>query len=221
MSQSNGTGSVQKNGKTGRRRGGTNNRARILEAALHEFADKGYDKTSVRGIARRVGCDQALVHQFFGTKERLFEEAVALPFDAATVYREALEHDQSSAGQKIVRAFFSAWDRPENRPKIMALLKSAMSDQARASQVASFITDQVLAPILPSISASNSAYRLDLIAGQLVGVLILRHALMVEPLASAPVENLVDSLGPVIDQHLSATRGPNDGHSAMEDSGQD
>lgn len=189
-------------GRTGRRPGGGDSRAKILDAALQEFADKGYDKASVRGIARRVGCDQALIHQFYGTKEQLFQEAVSLPFDAANVYREALTDRSRPPGARIVAAFFTAWDAPENRPKIMAMLKSAMSDTARASQVAEFITDQVFAPILPLVDGEDPAYRLDLIGGHLVGVLILRHALMLEPLTSVPVEQLVASLGPVVDHYL-------------------
>ncbi len=54
-------------------------RDRILAAARAEFAERGYDKTSVRGIAQAAGVDAALVHHYFGTKEQVFEAAIELP----------------------------------------------------------------------------------------------------------------------------------------------
>ncbi|WP_255285866.1 TetR family transcriptional regulator, partial [Streptomyces niveus] len=51
-------------------------RERILEAARTEFAERGYDKTSVRGIAKVAGVDPALVHHYFGTKEEVFGAAI-------------------------------------------------------------------------------------------------------------------------------------------------
>ena len=46
-----------------------------------EFAEKGYDGASVRGIARAADVDPALVHHYFGTKEQVFVAAMELPFE--------------------------------------------------------------------------------------------------------------------------------------------
>lgn len=45
----------------------------ILETAEELFLDKGFALTSTTEIARKVGCNQALVHYYFRTKEKLFE----------------------------------------------------------------------------------------------------------------------------------------------------
>jgi TetR/AcrR family transcriptional regulator len=45
----------------------------ILKAAESLFLEKGFALTSTTEIARRVGCNQALVHYYFRTKEKLFE----------------------------------------------------------------------------------------------------------------------------------------------------
>ena len=58
-------------------------RDRILAAAREEFSERGYDKTSVRGIAKAAGVDSALVHHYFGTKEQVFQEAVEAVFAPA------------------------------------------------------------------------------------------------------------------------------------------
>ena len=44
----------------------------ILKVAEEVFLDKGYAMTSMAEIAKRVGCNQALIHYYFRTKEKLF-----------------------------------------------------------------------------------------------------------------------------------------------------
>lgn len=47
--------------------------AAILETAERLFQAKGYARVSTTEIAREAGCNQALVHYYFRTKENLFE----------------------------------------------------------------------------------------------------------------------------------------------------
>ncbi len=46
----------------------------ILQAAEALFLTKGYTNTSTTEIARKAGCNQALVHYYFRTKENLFQQ---------------------------------------------------------------------------------------------------------------------------------------------------
>lgn len=45
----------------------------ILQAAETLFLEKGFDSTSTTDIAKCAGCNQALVHYYFRTKENLFQ----------------------------------------------------------------------------------------------------------------------------------------------------
>ena len=71
--------------RTGRRPGHSDARERILDAARHRFAEHGLDGTSMRDVAADAGVDPALIHHYFGTKQRLFIAAVELPFDSVRV----------------------------------------------------------------------------------------------------------------------------------------
>lgn len=51
-----------------------NTEAAILAAANKLFAQRGFNATSTTDIAREVGCNQALVHYYFRTKENLFQK---------------------------------------------------------------------------------------------------------------------------------------------------
>ncbi|SDN52889.1 TetR/AcrR family transcriptional regulator [Allokutzneria albata] len=60
-----------------RRRDSQATRAALLKAAGELFAERGYDRTTVRDIAARAGANQALLFRYFGTKEDLFNAVVA------------------------------------------------------------------------------------------------------------------------------------------------
>jgi TetR/AcrR family transcriptional regulator len=46
---------------------------KILETAEQLFLEKGFAMTSTTEIAKKAGCNQALVHYYFRTKENLFQ----------------------------------------------------------------------------------------------------------------------------------------------------
>ena len=56
-------------------------RGQILEAALQNFAEKGFEATSVREIAGSVGVNHGLIRHHFKNKEELWKEAVTFLFD--------------------------------------------------------------------------------------------------------------------------------------------
>jgi len=46
---------------------------RIMEAAEELFAEKGFDGTSVRDVAKKAGVNLAMISYYFGSKEKLME----------------------------------------------------------------------------------------------------------------------------------------------------
>lgn len=57
-------------------------REAILSAALPLFLENGYEKTSIRMIAGKVGCEVGLVYYYFSTKEDVFDNALNLYFES-------------------------------------------------------------------------------------------------------------------------------------------
>ena len=77
--------------RTGRRPGNQDTREAIIAAAREAFAEKGYDRASIRAIATGAGVDPALVHHYFGTKDQLFLATVNAPIDPAQILPRVLD----------------------------------------------------------------------------------------------------------------------------------
>jgi len=55
-------------------------REALLEAAVQEFAEHGYAGVRLEHVARRAGCNKALIYRYFGDRENLFREALRAQF---------------------------------------------------------------------------------------------------------------------------------------------
>lgn len=83
-------------------------RDRIVQAALREFADSGFDGASIRGIASRAGVSPALVQHHFGTKARLREECDQYVLAGVRVGQS----EPGFAGHGPFTDLAAAWGRP-------------------------------------------------------------------------------------------------------------
>ncbi|MEU6011559.1 MULTISPECIES: TetR/AcrR family transcriptional regulator [unclassified Streptomyces] len=199
-------------GATARRRGrprreeAADTRDRILTAAREEFSERGYEKTSVRGIAKTAGVDSALVHHYFGTKEQVFEAAIEVVLAPALSAPEALvDGPLDGVGERFARFFFGIWERPATRTPLLAIVRSALTNDTAAAVFRRLIVSQLLRRIAGRFDLPDAELRAELAAAQLVGCAILRYVIKAEPLASADVEQIIARVAPVVQRHLTGT----------------
>ncbi|MGW1257047.1 TetR/AcrR family transcriptional regulator [Streptomyces sp. NPDC002513] len=179
-------------------------RDRILQAAREEFSERGYEKTSVRGIAKAAGVDSALVHHYFGTKEQVFEAAIEVAVAPALSAPDMItEGPRDAVGERLTRFFFSVWENPATRTPLLAIVRSAVNNEAAAAVFRRLVAAQLLRRISGQLGLPDAELRAELAAAQLVGVAMLRYVIKVEPLASAALEELVERLAPVVQGHLT------------------
>lgn len=62
---------------------------RILWVAERLFLEKGFSGTSTTEIAKAVGCNQALIHYYFRTKEKLFWDVFSPKMEQVVEYLDA------------------------------------------------------------------------------------------------------------------------------------
>ncbi|MEU6406917.1 TetR family transcriptional regulator [Streptomyces sp. NPDC046985] len=187
-----------------RREEAAGTRARILTAAREEFSERGYDKTSVRGIAKAAGVDSALVHHYFGTKEQMFEAAIEAAVAPVLDAPDALAGaGPSDTGERLTRYFFGVWENPATRTPLLAIVRSAVNNEAAAAVFRRMVVSQLLRRIAGGLDVPDRELRAELAAAQLVGCAMLRYVIKVEPLASADLERIVARVAPVVQGHLT------------------
>ncbi|MCM8554044.1 TetR family transcriptional regulator [Streptomyces sp. STCH 565 A] len=197
-------------GATTRRRGrpprteSAGTRDRILTTAREEFSERGYEKTSVRGIAKAAGVDPALVHHYFGTKEQVFAAAVEVAFAPALEAPGAIaDGPLAEVGERLTRFILGVWENPATRTPLLAILRSAVNNETAAAVFRRLIADQVLYRVAAQLDLPDAELRVELAAAQLVGCAMLRYVVKLEPLASADAEQIVARLAPVVQGHLT------------------
>ncbi|MHC3449362.1 TetR/AcrR family transcriptional regulator [Streptomyces prasinus] len=179
-------------------------RDRILDAAREEFSERGYDKTSVRGIAKSAGVDSALVHHYFGTKEQVFEAAVEVAFAPVLKGRQAvLDAPLEEVGERMTRMILGLWENPVTRAPLLAIVRSAVNNETAAGVFRRLVAGQLLRRIAGRLDLPDAELRAELAAAQLVGIAMIRYVIKVEPLASADAERIVERVAPVVQGHLT------------------
>ncbi len=196
-------GTVRRRGRPRRTESG-DTRDRILVTAREEFSERGYEKTSVRGIAKAAGVDPALVHHYFGTKEQVFEAAVEVAFAPALQAPEAIgDAPLDEVGERLTRFILGLWENPASRTPLLAIVRSAVNNETAAAVFRRLIVAQVLRRVAAQVGLPDAELRVELAAAQLVGCAMLRYVIKVEPLASADPEQIVARLAPVVQGHLT------------------
>jgi AcrR family transcriptional regulator len=190
--------------RSGRRPGNPDTRDVVLAAAREAFAERGFDGATIRGIATGAGVDPALVHHYFGSKDQLFLAAIEAPADPADLLPEVLAAGRDQLGAAVVRLLLKVWDGPM-RPAGLALVRSAVGNEWTANLLREFLVTQVLRRVVGTLDLSRAEReaRGGLVASQLIGVVMARYVVKVEPLASASPDWLVAAIGPNVQHYLT------------------
>ena len=106
-------------------------------------------------------------------------------------------------GATVVRTFLEAWEPPETRVRLMAMLRSAMTNEAAMEMIRELLTRQVFGPITEMLGVPDAQLRATLVGSQFVGLAIMRYIGRLEPLASASIDELVAAVGPTVQRYLT------------------
>ena len=195
-------------GRRGRREGATESREHILATARRLFAEHGFDGTSLRQIAREASVDPAMIHHFFKGKDELFALSVALPADPAQVLEGVDQHDPQHRAEAIVRAVLKLWESPAQH-SLVAFIRGTIGSRAKTLLLREVVTRTVISRIMAGVPGppEEVALRGNLVATQVVGVMLVRYVVRLEPLASAAPEEVVRLVAPNVQRYLTGELG--------------
>lgn len=172
-------------------------RAAILAAAREQFAASGYQAATIRSIAAAAAIDPAMVMRYYGNKEGLF--AAAAEFDLKLPDLGAVP--RSAVGEALVAHFLDRWEGDET---LMALLRTAVTNEAAAARMQAIFATQ-LAPLIAKVCGqprAAAAARAGLIATQILGLALCRYVLRLPPVVGLKRAEIVRRIGATIQAYL-------------------
>ncbi|HEX9178600.1 MAG TPA: TetR family transcriptional regulator [Mycobacterium sp.] len=189
--------------RPGRPAGTSDTRERILVSARELFARNGIDKTSIRAVAAAAGVDPALVHHYYGTKQQLFAAAIHVQIDPMQVIGPLLETPVEEIGYTLPKLLLPLWDS-EMGKGFIATIRSLLAG-SEVSLIRSFLQEVIAAEIGPRVDnpPGSGRIRIQFVASQLVGVVMARYILELDPFKSLPVDQIAETIGPALQRYLT------------------
>lgn len=188
--------------RTGRRPGITRTREAILTAARRQFGSAGYDRSSLRAIAAEAGVDQALIVHYFGSKMGLFLEVVDLPVDPEAAIPALVSGPRDEIGWRVASFVVAVLGAEDARATITSLVRAATSEPEAARLVRDRLTHELWAPLARQLEVGDAELRVSLVGSQIIGLVLARYVVQVEPLASLPPERVVSLIAPTLQRYL-------------------
>lgn len=163
--------------------------ARILDAATQVFFSVGYERATIRAVASAAGVDAGLVMHYFGSKQELFRRVI----DAAPVPEVS-----GAPGQAAEQLLASLADRLASEPVASLTLMRSMLTNPEAASAASAAIARYQAQIARAIPGDNADLRAAIISAVTLGIMVSRHLIKSDELASADPEQVVKLLRPCV-----------------------
>ena len=189
--------------RPGRPPGTSDTRDRILVNARELFARNGIGNTSIRSIAAAADVDAALVHHYFGTKEQLFAAAVHIPIDPMQIIGPMRQVPVDELGLALPSLLLPLWDS-EIGSGLIATIRSLLAGDD-VGLVRSFLEDVITVEVGARVDdpPGSGAIRVQFVASQLVGVVMARYILELEPFKSLSVQQVAETIAPNLQRYLT------------------
>ena len=185
----------------------------VLNAARAAFASRGYAVTTVKSVAAAAGVAPAVVKSLYANKERLFTAAMRLPFDPADAEPELLAPGLEGMGERLVRLTLALVSDDAVRRDLVRVLRSdaaagAATDGSSVDQLRAmteFMSASVLDRVVAALGVPDARLRGSVVSSYLMGIVMSRYVVKMEPLASASDDDIVAMVGPAVQALLDPT----------------
>lgn len=177
---------------------------RIQQAAAKLFASRSFETVSTRAIAKEAGVDAALIHHYFGSKEGLFQAVLNAAIRPEQLEALVVSESPDDWGRQLVRAADKVWTSPA-APALKAVVRRVLV--GHEGVLREFVTRSLFNRFLSHIEGPEPERRLraSLIGSQMSGLVIARHIVGIEPLASLSTDEVADLIGPVLQHYITGS----------------
>lgn len=165
-------------------------KAAILAAARARFAGQGYERTTIRAVAADADIDAAMVMRYFGSKEQLFEAALAIDLQLPDLAQVPADRVPAL----LVRHFLDRWEGDPTDDALLVLLRSAVTNDRAAARMREIFARQVAPAVAGALPpGADPVPRVALLSAQLLGLALTRYLLRI-PAVTALTPRQVEEL---------------------------
>lgn len=160
---------------------------RILAEARALFAERGFDRTTIRAVAAEAGVDPALVMQHFGSKQELFRRAALTAYDAVGTGDDGAPGDPDRLLDLLVTMTgVKLAELPETS---LPLLRSMLTHQESADHLRAAQAEHV-ERIAAALPGEDAELRAAMVVALILGVSVERHLIGLPGLHDADPERI-------------------------------
>jgi hypothetical protein len=152
-----------------------------------------------------------LIAYFFGSKQQLFVSAVGLPFNPGEVLPEILAGDRESIGERLAALLVEVLEQPELHQRLTGVVRAAASEPEVARMLREFLTRELFGPAGEMLGTEDGPFRANLVGSQIVGLVMARYVVAIEPLATMPPTAVAAAIAPTLERYLLGPLGRDEG----------
>ena len=176
-------------------------RAAILAAARSQFAARGFSGASLRSIASEAGVDASLISHYFGDKSQLLLATMELPVNPIEKIAGVVADGPDGMAERLLRTFLTAWE--PHRDVFSTLVRTTLGGGDTEAPLLQLARNVLITSLMEVLEGDDRELRATLIAGQLIGMATLRFVVRLDPLADAPIEDIVATYAPPMQMLIS------------------
>ena len=163
-------------------------RESILAAAQARFTDQGFERTTIRQVARDAEIDPSMVMRYYGSKEGLFAAATDIDLELPDVTGVP----PAELGAVLARHFLTIWTNDRGSGPLTILLRSAVTHEDAAERLRAVFSGQVETMVRQALGdVPDVSIRAGMLSSHLLGVALTRFVIGLPPVVAMDDERLI------------------------------
>ena len=155
--------------------------------------------TTMRTASALAGLAPGVVDALVRNRGQLLEALASLPGDPRGAVPRLVSSSMDGMGAHIVRSWITLTDDAAVRRDLLAMSAATGGAATSLQPMVDALQATLIDPLVSALGMPDARLRATALAATLAGLVVTRHVLGIEPLASASADEVVAIMGPVVE----------------------
>ena len=126
-----------------------------------------------------------------------------MPFAPAEAVAAIAGGTPYQAGLRLARFVVGLLEQEHTRTRVISVIRAAMSEPEAVGLLRDVLTRQLLLPAAERLDAGDAELRAALVMSQIVGLIMARYIVALDPLATRAPDEVIAALAPTLQRYLT------------------